>query len=1493
MNNDNLIPIGLTAAAVRSYIDFDGHCEHHTDAVSSQASLQSEGVAAIWHLLETKSFAYLADEVGMGKTRQAMGVIATQFLRNPDARIVVVCSNETLQRQWQSEWSEFLRTCYRLEDDRLLSSIDAAPLEQLHLHGNLDGFVEALRRNEDRIHLLRYSSFSRPLRFDGKNIPGIINEYLKKIGESSEAKLNAEEHAAFELCSRASSSDRVSELCHALAVPYCRRIGALMTEGVRMDEQGSLLPRNAIDLLIFDEAQYLRHTGNFRNRHIAAAFQRNAQRWLFMSATPLHSSPQDIYSLDTYLCRKHAAADSAAIKIPDDCADCEHASRCSRMSFRLGAMAKKRQDVVNLLPSMMVRRTRAYLDKEKKRYSKVLYRKYERVRYTGSDDPFLALTMALVQKRLVGALAGKGNRFRLGECASFESLSTSVGRTIGHLKPAQKVEQITKEYEAAPDRKRDTQKDEANVALDRTVIDDLNQSFVMSMGGLGSASDGIMSPQTLPHAKLDQSAEQIFKQSLANGSHRKVLVFVRRIDTVEEMRDKLHGMFQMDIDNRISSWRTILAARTDEMKIKSLWEERQFWGSGNSDEEIDEEVLFEEARSARESTDVEEDEDHPAPPPLRSSFRNALHLPYFDALRRDSGDGEHHHGKFVSFSSRLLSRDPSRNLLDGFLLQRPLEEKVQATGTHDTQRRKNHSRWERMLVIVLGQPRVDILRATLSHAWLFDTMAADTPDAWKLASLQLCLLQSMRQTDFIVDLYIMHMHVKSVDGEHEQLAEKLLWFLDSGANFDSSTLEIYVQNWKEKLQRWIEHFDLIVNKCLRSGPEMDWREICGKPIHEAFRLMSPAIGRSSRLRNHNAVTQFKLPVHPNVLICTDVLKEGVDMHLFCDNVEHYGVAWTSGDLEQRIGRVDRIGSMIARSIEHYDSSQQDAASNAPQLRVAFPYLDGTLDRHQVDRVILAKLASDLRMDLGKTKEEIGEMSLGSLDAEYSLSLATTDQDERSIVFFPEDAKFVLEDVQGTSLALPEGMRLKRTGLTGPLSKSANTTATDSCTYLAAFDCVRVRRVVAGDGIAARRAIAHGTGAVRLALASSGQMLGMEEVLVAGKLANAASVTAELDEAGPGGVHAPQKGGFKYDDELHTLVCRVDVSFLFSEVKERDIKVLLESIGSSFWLLRAPIGATEAIRASYDGRAWPHWLAKLNSERRWGYLMEDAGTIWFAVVVARANGEEWPLIEHLAHLAGKLALYYRGRSASLAQSELRPYKSRSAFPSLGALTAAGGVQTRISSHTHRMRHIEKRGFLDMNKGDLALCGSVLAGVGDWFTDVFRSMLVALHAERGQSRDSADLQMNPLQLLDGGLMYLCTEQREHFRLQAYLDLNATMEGGEVAVGPKLIWELVASPATRGPKPMLRLSRLEELPHKYLEAWDGEAAEECSVHTSRDVRYRHLAFCLPPALWDSASAELISAMQDVLSKMLDLSTFQMKGCRDLLLKTARKSVMSSISH
>lgn len=59
----------------------------------------------------------------------------------------------------------------------------------------------------------------------------------------------------------------------------------------------------------------------------------------------------------------------------------------------------------------------------------------------------------------------------------------------------------------------------------------------------------------------------------------------------------------------------------------------------------------------------------------------------------------------------------------------------------------------------------------------------------------------------------------------------------------------------------------------------------------------------------NRVMQgFNSPLFPEILICTPVMGEGVDLHRFCRHVIHHDLDWNPCTLEQRTGRVDRLRS---------------------------------------------------------------------------------------------------------------------------------------------------------------------------------------------------------------------------------------------------------------------------------------------------------------------------------------------------------------------------------------------------------------------------------------------------------------------------------------------------------------------------------------------------------------------------------------------------------
>ena len=57
---------------------------------------------------------------------------------------------------------------------------------------------------------------------------------------------------------------------------------------------------------------------------------------------------------------------------------------------------------------------------------------------------------------------------------------------------------------------------------------------------------------------------------------------------------------------------------------------------------------------------------------------------------------------------------------------------------------------------------------------------------------------------------------------------------------------------------------------------------------------------------------FNTPLFPMVLVANEVMQEGLDLHHHCRRVVHHDLAWNPAQLEQRVGRVDRLGSLIQR-----------------------------------------------------------------------------------------------------------------------------------------------------------------------------------------------------------------------------------------------------------------------------------------------------------------------------------------------------------------------------------------------------------------------------------------------------------------------------------------------------------------------------------------------------------------------------------------------------
>ncbi len=82
---------------------------------------------------------------------------------------------------------------------------------------------------------------------------------------------------------------------------------------------------------------------------------------------------------------------------------------------------------------------------------------------------------------------------------------------------------------------------------------------------------------------------------------------------------------------------------------------------------------------------------------------------------------------------------------------------------------------------------------------------------------------------------------------------------------------------------------------------------------------------------------FNTPFYPEILIASSVMAEGVDLHLNCRHVIHHDLDWNPSSLEQRTGRIDRLGSKAEQA--------------GKPIRVYLPYVEGCQDE-KLFRVVM-------------------------------------------------------------------------------------------------------------------------------------------------------------------------------------------------------------------------------------------------------------------------------------------------------------------------------------------------------------------------------------------------------------------------------------------------------------------------------------------------------------------------------------------------------------
>ncbi|HEY8271128.1 MAG TPA: hypothetical protein VIG33_09600, partial [Pseudobdellovibrionaceae bacterium] len=377
----------------------------------------------------------------------------------------------------------------------------------------------------------------------------------------------------------------------------------------------------------------------------------------------------------------------------------------------------------------------------------------------------------------------------------------------------------------------------------------------------------------------------------------------------------------------------------------------------------------------------------------------------------------------------------------------------------------------------------------------------------------------------------------------------------------------------------------------------------------------------------------------------------------------------------------------------------------PRLRVEFPYLDGTLDKYQVERVIKEKIKSDLRLDLGKRGSEIGMISLDDIESKNMLIAQNDAVQQQNHKFYPKGVP--TDEMNGGTLRFSNGVFHEHYSLLREQLQSIKESGKFgfNVTHLLPMDALCVRARIDHECGGMMRNIGVGRGKkstvyeveylVNIRAIDGGQGTPLIEAGIIS--AELSSLSKALRYGYPFGVsELPGAAKLEFSREWGTMIRQVVINNPFSE-EERSQTVLLERV-SNFWILRTPI--FHELDFNFQLPDVGEFVKGLNEDRDWGYLISDQKIIWFVAFILDGESVDRcvDFIEYVAEKVGKVGDRLQHLYRGMDEKDCWGYRSRAGFPSLPDFSE--DTKRRVSSY--------KVDLTKMNQQELQQCGRLIYG-----------------------------------------------------------------------------------------------------------------------------------------------------------------------------------------
>lgn len=888
----------ITPEYISNYISFQYDKPEWNYNVNSEKNIpkiQAEGSAKLWNILQQKDVALLADEVGMGKTYQALAIIITMWLQKPNAKILLYAPNETVAGQWINEYETFIRYHYKFNDDKIKSSINGQPLRQAIYCENQLELLKYVNQGWPSLYVCKTSSLSNFLskKITQQELDSLHINITKNVDEKS-------------------GDDEKANWMYRFAKKCNDFIYKKLAKG----------DNTPFDLIVFDEAHYLRNAHADTNRSLVAhAFfakrdvknyeeQKDpmaflSQKALLLTATPNHSSSKNIESIVSIF----------------------------NNNFKGLAAA-------DILSQICVRRFRRLHNKTKHQYRKELD---EPVEMSSIKEK---LFFAMYQRALVKHKAehfkrnketsNTQNPYRLlyGYLEGFEFLPTRKTETF----TLSKLESKTTDFG-----ERD----------DKHIIQELAEAHYKVY-------------KCYPlHPKYIKTTDHL-SPVFANSFHPdKKVVFVRRIPSVFELSRRaialydnqfttlLLGAQSPDIPNDIKNWNEFTLRKHFATKAKSTFDDTRDESNNNDNGEIAEDdpynvsskyySLFTEKKEGKfNTTDC-------------SNFRNRF-LKEFQLFSVFMQPGADYLDAPYTFYSYQYQADKRNYAVTA--------RKLRFNG--------------------LGRKKQDYLFSYISFPADLTEKQAIPQSFPTLFSIW---VNTVQNTDNVQLREALDDYIQFTEIEKEAFTN----YLTKGLLFASSYLVVFYASFKNiNKKQNIKPDELYLAFCKAVEKDMLQKGLAfliAKAV-STFQIFykkelnlteeslltekwtflnntSPVFPVCAETNRSSILKAFNTPFYPNVLVATSVLQEGVNLHYHCNEVIHYGLAWTQGDNEQRVGRVDRLNGKMENQLRKSDTAI---------LPIHYPYLKNTIDQDQTARFILRKKEAEKLIDQFISIEQSNEIN---------------------------------------------------------------------------------------------------------------------------------------------------------------------------------------------------------------------------------------------------------------------------------------------------------------------------------------------------------------------------------------------------------------------------------------------------------------------------------------------------------------------------------------